>query len=193
MAQSVAGDLYYELDGQLSEIKRQLRQPSGYPFDLLALKRYLQRGVEGKFDRALNGVLIPPFVHDKTKDGWILIKHTSRRIKSGRGLRHTPFREGLGFDTGYGQEDAEWLLEHQHEIPEEFQGNMNVCFKVSFAETVWEAPGGHHFIPCLHSSLNSGEDRYLKKWIWEFCFLLEPVLKDSLVSSCKRPSVRKKK
>ena len=49
MATKVAGELYYDLDGQLLEFKRQLRQPSGYPFDPEMLKRYLQNGVEGKF------------------------------------------------------------------------------------------------------------------------------------------------
>ena len=50
MAVKVAGDLYYELDGQLHELKRQLRQPSGYPFDLARLRRYLQGAIEGLFD-----------------------------------------------------------------------------------------------------------------------------------------------
>lgn len=49
MAEKVAGDLYYELDGQLSEIKRQLRQPNGYPFDPYQLKAHLQAGIEGRF------------------------------------------------------------------------------------------------------------------------------------------------
>jgi len=45
----VAGDLYYELDGQLTEIKRQLRQKDGYPYGPLALKRHLQAAIEGDF------------------------------------------------------------------------------------------------------------------------------------------------
>lgn len=47
--QRVAGETYYELDGQLIEIKRQLRQPSGYPFNPEGLKRGLQRVIEGQF------------------------------------------------------------------------------------------------------------------------------------------------
>ena len=50
MAIQVAGELYYDLDGQLVEIKRQLRQPSGYPFDLNQLKTALQNAIEGRFD-----------------------------------------------------------------------------------------------------------------------------------------------
>lgn len=45
----VAGDLYWKLDGQLWEIKRQLRQSGGYPFDPAALKRHLHTAIEGKF------------------------------------------------------------------------------------------------------------------------------------------------
>lgn len=46
----VAGDLYYVIDGQLLEIKRQLRQPDGYPHDPLLLKAGLQQLVErGRF------------------------------------------------------------------------------------------------------------------------------------------------
>lgn len=42
--------MYYELDGQLSEIKRQLRQPTGYPFDVEGLKAALQSIIEGRFE-----------------------------------------------------------------------------------------------------------------------------------------------
>ncbi len=42
MAENVTGDVYFELDGQLQEIKRQLRQPGGYPFSLENLKQGLQ-------------------------------------------------------------------------------------------------------------------------------------------------------
>lgn len=47
--QIVAGEQYYELDGQLLEIKRQLRQSSGYPFNPYQLKLHLQDAIEGKF------------------------------------------------------------------------------------------------------------------------------------------------
>ena len=49
MAQTVTGEQYYAIDGQLAEIKRQLRQPSGYPFDPNQLKSALQAVVEGRF------------------------------------------------------------------------------------------------------------------------------------------------
>jgi len=45
-------DRYYHLDGLMLKIKRQLRQPEGYPFDLSALERLLQDAIEGRFEEA---------------------------------------------------------------------------------------------------------------------------------------------
>ena len=49
MAPNVTGRQYMELDGQLHEIKRQLRQKSGYPFSPEQLGQALQNIIEGKF------------------------------------------------------------------------------------------------------------------------------------------------
>lgn len=154
MAQRVAGDLYYDLDGQLNEIKRQLRQNSGYPFDPMALKRHLQKAVEGKFD----GVA-PAFVYNKTKDGWTLIENTPRRITSVRDLELVTFlkngevsvkgeemvhRARVEFDANYGQEDAEYVLEHEVEIPKEFRP-----YYLVFPGTVWQDSHGNRYVSCL--------------------------------------------
>jgi hypothetical protein len=58
-SQIVAGELeqYFDLDGQLHEIKRQLRQPNSYPFNPLKLRGALQGIIEGKFG---NHQFIPP-------------------------------------------------------------------------------------------------------------------------------------
>lgn len=47
MAKNVAGDLYVDIDGQLMEIKRQLRQKEGYPYDPMRLVEHLQAAIEG--------------------------------------------------------------------------------------------------------------------------------------------------
>lgn len=47
MAPQVAGDLYVGIDGQLREIKRQLRQKGGYPYDPMKLVGHLQAAIEG--------------------------------------------------------------------------------------------------------------------------------------------------
>ncbi|EKD46615.1 MAG: hypothetical protein ACD_67C00147G0002 [uncultured bacterium] len=49
MAHRVAGEQYYDLDGQLLEIKRQLRQRAGYPYDPNELRKHLQSIITGKF------------------------------------------------------------------------------------------------------------------------------------------------
>lgn len=49
MATLVTGEMYYDIDGQLAEIKRQLRQPNGYPFNPDLLKIALQNAIEGRF------------------------------------------------------------------------------------------------------------------------------------------------
>ena len=57
MAAQVAGDLYESITGQLFELGRQLRQPNGYPFDPVALKRYLQAGIEGRFTPEADNII----------------------------------------------------------------------------------------------------------------------------------------
>lgn len=52
MATIVKGDLYERLDGKLCEIKRQMRQKEGYPFDPARLDLALQALIEGRFDSA---------------------------------------------------------------------------------------------------------------------------------------------
>src|SRR6266851_9492858 len=49
MAHVVTGELYFQIDGQLHEIKRQLRQESGYPYSPYQLKTALQAAIEGNF------------------------------------------------------------------------------------------------------------------------------------------------
>lgn len=59
MATIVAGDMYEKLDGQLFEIKRQIRQPSGYPYNPEQLSRYLQEAIEGKFQNEVTLATLP--------------------------------------------------------------------------------------------------------------------------------------
>lgn len=49
MAQHLSQAEYYDVNGQLLEINRQLRQPAGYPFDPDHLKMALQEIIEGRF------------------------------------------------------------------------------------------------------------------------------------------------
>lgn len=79
----VSGDLYWELDGKLWEIKRQLRQPSGYPFDPGKLNDALQWVIEGKFMEERGGVVVPvqkPVVASRDFPVW-------KTVKLGTGLK----------------------------------------------------------------------------------------------------------
>jgi hypothetical protein len=76
MANLVTGEQYYELDGQLGEIKRQLRQLSGYPFSVDGLRVALQDVIEGHFVSKLwreeDGVIYFSVTSDGTTGGgWI--------------------------------------------------------------------------------------------------------------------------
>lgn len=87
------------------------------------------------------------FTNDKTKEGWTLFKNVSRRITSVRDLELVSFlkkgeyrvkgatveRRAAELNADLGQEDAEYLLEHQDEIPIEFQK-----YRLIFPGTVWE-------------------------------------------------------
>jgi hypothetical protein len=150
--QSVAGELYESITGQLFEIGRQLRQPNGYPFDPLQLKVHLQAAIEGRF-----GVVSGNFRFDKRKDGWTLLENAPRRISSV--IDGIPFlKEGEDYINGeemicrarelnvnYGQEDAEWLLNDQEKIPAELRN-----FILVFTATVLRRPDGYRHVPCLY-------------------------------------------
>lgn len=60
MAHRVAGEMYYEIDGQLLEIKRQLRQSSGYPYNPHQLKAALQDIIEGRFGQVAAPAAVTP-------------------------------------------------------------------------------------------------------------------------------------
>jgi len=163
--QSVAGDLYFDLDGQLSEIKRQLRQPNGYPFDPFQLKAHLQAAIEGRFSQSSVS-----FLYDRRKDGWKLLENVPRRITS-VDIVGIPFlkeneavingekitRRAIELDANYGQEDAEWLLDHQAEIPVELRN-----FYLVFPGTKWRDAVGDRYVPYLSWS----GDRWVLYFRW---------------------------
>lgn len=62
MATQVTGELYESLTGQLFELGRQLRQPSGYPFDPRQLQIALQAAIEGRFSAVAQPVPGDAFV-----------------------------------------------------------------------------------------------------------------------------------
>ncbi len=73
MATIVAGDMYEKLDGQLFEIKRQIRQPSGYPYNPEQLSRYLQEAIEGRFKNEVTLTTLPT-----SRDNRVIMKWLNR-------------------------------------------------------------------------------------------------------------------
>ena len=156
MASRVAGEQYETITGQLFELGRQLRQPNGYPFDPVALKRHLQAAIEGRFFKDGN---TPVFSRDMTKEGWILEGDVAEPLELSIGDSEVVsfFKEGESSVSGnemveraktlsanLGQKHAEHLLEHQDEIPEEWRSHYLI-----FPGTVWRDPGGDRFVLCL--------------------------------------------
>ena len=100
----------------------------------------------------------PVFVRDMRKEGWKLLEHVPRRIQSVANLELVPFLKGESYmngpelvrqareelDANYGQEDAEFLLQHQEEIQEGFRN-----FILVFTATIWGDPYGFRNVAYL--------------------------------------------
>lgn len=102
----------------------------------------------------------PTFARDLREEGWTLLEHSPRRLNSVADLELVSFlkngernisgewalaRARDELDASYGQEDAEWLLEHQDEIPKEFR-NFCLCFLA----TVWWLRRGYRSAAYLY-------------------------------------------
>ncbi len=109
--------------------------------------------------RVVQEIIDKAFARDMRKEGWKLLEDVPRSITSIKDLELVPFlKDGessiLGeelvvrareeFKINYGQHDAEWLLEHQDEIPEEFRK-----YYLVFTGTVWGDSGGDRYVACL--------------------------------------------
>jgi len=84
MSIKLTGDQYIRLDGKLAEIKRQMRQPEGYPFDPEKLSDFLQQAIEGRFNdnqkwTEQDGIItfILPATDGTTGEQWI--KRTEKK------------------------------------------------------------------------------------------------------------------
>lgn len=149
---SVADEQYGQLWRKLDEVARRVDEGT-IPFD--ETLQALQGIVEGRFAGVASSVL----VRDMRKEGWTLLEHAPRRIASVADLELVPFlksgenyiggeelvlRARMELDANYGQEDAEWLLQHQGEISVEFRQ-----FYLVLTATVWRDASGDRSVPCL--------------------------------------------
>ena len=109
-----------------------------------------------EFNLWLKKVITGNFKRDRRKDGWTLLEKTPRRINSI--IETVPFLKtdessvkgevmatrAVELDANYGQEDAEWLLEHQDKIPAELRQ-----FYLVFPATSWQGRDGGRSVPFL--------------------------------------------
>lgn len=141
---------YFKIEGLLFEIKSQLRHPGGYTGDIEVLQRHLQLAIERKFVK-------PLFKRDMTKErGWKLEnegpEHPGLAIAEMKLLTYdedeitgAEYEErAKKLNVVFGQHTAEYLLEHQIEIPREWRK-----FSLLFPGTVWRDFDGSSHVPRL--------------------------------------------
>ena len=158
----VTGDRYFAIDGKLLEIKRQLRQKDGYPFDPDRLERVLQDAVEGRFNVS---VVFDLDAAPYCPEGWTVESH-----KPGGSFVWDPSKVRLHFEPehsfGWRIDGFEFLkrsvsvpafnanlldglLGRPELIPDEWKG-MNIFFP----NTVYRIGGGS---PCIRFLGYNGE------------------------------------
>ncbi len=157
MADQLVGAVPGEVFGTLADI-------------LLKLKAGALTAEELKlFAKHENPFTVGNFKRDMRKEGWTLLENQPRRLSSAiigvSFLRDSESsvngeemaRRALGLDANYGQEDAEWLLEHQDLIPVELRK-----FYLVFPGTKWQSRDGHRHVPFLFWS----GDRWILVFSW---------------------------
>ena len=99
-----------------------------------------------------------PLKNDKTDEGWELVRDALEpETIAVADIEMAPFAEGMEdligepmveliMDTPnlLGQRHAEFVLDRQEQIPEEFQR-----YSLVFPGTLWRSPDGNHQAPCL--------------------------------------------
>ncbi len=107
-----------------------------------------------------SGTTASTLQNDKAKDGWQLVEDAVEPVAiSGEAIELTAFHgEGeeqifgdevvdrvRGLDGMLGQRHAEYLMQHPHEIPDDFQQ-----YSLVFPGTIWLSPDGNHQVPCAN-------------------------------------------
>ncbi len=104
------------------------------------------------------GAGVGPLKNDKADDGWELVRDAVEpESLSVADIEMAPFEEGMedligepmvelimGSPNLLGQRHAEYTLDRQEQIPEEFQR-----YSLVFPGTIWRSQDGNHQVPCL--------------------------------------------
>jgi hypothetical protein len=156
MSIKLTGDQYIGLDGKLAEIKRQMRQPDGYPFDPEGLSRLLQRAIEGRwYENYLVDLDADPFiskdlkVESHTKGGKIPFNpnmvdlYLSDEQKKGS-IQGNDLCKKIETKNPYNANMLDFYLAHRELIPESWKGQY-----VFFFGTVYRLANGDLCVRCL--------------------------------------------
>jgi hypothetical protein len=197
----VTGDQYRSIDRKMTEIKRQLTQENGYPFDLDKLTAALQAVSEGRFEQVLgpqvqtsatptqaHGVInleADPFV----PNGWAVEEHKMGGLfdfgKSKIELFRTK-KQQCGYVVGYNLREElarepvlnanvlDYVIEHPEFIPEDWKGKY-----VFFWGTVYICSLGRQCVRYLHWSNN--------RWSWHYR-LLSTDWDNFRLAACAQPA-----
>lgn len=150
-------EMYDRLDGQMKEIKGQMKRGA-------LTSRHIQALIEHRnpFLKKAEALVPVPLKYDKTKDGWTRLEHVEFYLPDQGGQPFTPemvefLKQGESSVNGevmklrakelnahLGQGEAEYWLENQHLIPVECRGKYLV-----FPGTVWQDSDGDRIVPCL--------------------------------------------
>ncbi len=147
----VSAEQYRELDGRLFEIKRQLRQKKGYPHNPNRLTRVLQALIEGRFGDLGK---FPSEIHcpDLIPDGYEILEDVEPSKFQVKDLKLASFlhdedggsvngeimrQRAVKLSANFGLVDAQFILDHQDEIPVGFRGECLV-----FTGTLLRYPNG---------------------------------------------------
>lgn len=167
----VAAEEYRDIDGQLHEIKRQLRQEKGYPFNPKQLTRVLQAVIEGRFEAVGGQFPCQIYAADIIPGEWRVVEDVAPTITSIADLEFVSHLKGgesyvsgekmcrraVELKANYGLSDAKFFLDHQEAIPEEIRGKFIV-----FTGTKSRSPGGGLSVACLYWD----GDRWIQYWPW---------------------------
>lgn len=159
MATSVKGDWWYEkLDGKLLEIKRQMRQAGGYPYDPAQLDRALQALIEGRFNAIVGAKKATCSFADLIPDGWKVAEDVAPSSFDVSKLKLVAFlkkgesaiggvemrKRAIELKGNLGLADGQRLLAEQDKIPVEFRD-----YYIVLSGTVLRGSGGDLDVPCL--------------------------------------------
>ncbi|MBI5221678.1 MAG: hypothetical protein HY979_02650 [Candidatus Magasanikbacteria bacterium] len=172
MGNILTGDQYKKLDSKLDEIKRQLKQKNGYPFDQQMLNRALQLVIDGQF--VALGLQFPCQVHvpELIPDKWEVLedveptadldvsKLTFKSVLQGDEdwvNGDTMRGRAVTFKGNYGLSDAPQFLAQQAKIPVDLRDKY-----ILLPGTKLRGPCGLLRVPCFYWR----GDRWVLNFFW---------------------------